>query len=190
MGRILSAVNPSPSPGRTLPWIGKWRSRSSSSQPWPSQSMASPRPTRSPRPSLAPGSAPSSPTFSWEALTSRVTRPNTEHLPSTRTAPLPRSTLSQPPATTPLHQPTKSLLPPTMHLLRLTTHLWSPRGRSPAQLRCHQLLQVLGDARCGSTPDFSGPDLAVSRLSALVPGLITLFAFQPEMCRCLGQIID
>merc|ERR1712001_537465 len=64
----------------------------------------------------------SSPIFSWEALTSQVTRPNTGHPPSTRTAPLPRSTLSQRPATTPLLQPTKSLLLPTMHLPLLTTH--------------------------------------------------------------------
>merc|ERR1711902_408510 len=66
---------------------------------------------------------PSSPTFSWEAPTSQLTKPNTVPLLSTATAPPPRNTLSQPPATTPLPQPTKSLLLPTKSL--------QPHTRSP-----------------------------------------------------------
>merc|ERR1711899_78785 len=56
----------------------------------------------------------------------------------------------------------------------------APSCRPPAQLRGHQLLQVLGDALCGSPRLRSRLGPAVSRLSAIVPGLITLFGLKPQ----------
>merc|ERR1712080_43708 len=154
MGRILLAVNQSPSPGRTLPWKGKMKVTYFIL----AGSLAitingKPTPDAEPKASFGAGlGAIALPAITNNAFIDglllgkvaflkaailanlllgslmrvQVMMPSTEH-PSTRTAPLPRSTPSLPPATMPLLQPTKSLLLPTMHLLPLLQHTKSPR---------------------------------------------------------------
>merc|ERR1739848_305571 len=149
MGRILLAVNPSPSPGRTLPWKGKMKvtyfilaaslAITINGKPTPDAepkaffgaglgAIALPAITNN---AFIDGLLLGKVAFLKAAILANLLLGSSDEGASDDAeygAPVDsygapaQEYPSLPPATTPLLQPTKSLLLPTMHLPRLTTH--------------------------------------------------------------------